>query len=61
MNINVVFMGKCTKLTDKQETDENEKLKWFSKSELEEMKGKMLENIRTNALDAISLVSKPKV
>ncbi len=60
-HINITFVGKCTKLTDKQETDENEKLKWFSKSELLEMKGKMLENVRNNALEAISLVSKPNV
>jgi 8-oxo-dGTP pyrophosphatase MutT (NUDIX family) len=55
MHMNFVFIGKC-KNFDKNlnETDEQEKLRWFSEEELK--KEKMLENIRNSSLEAIKRV-----
>lgn len=55
-HINFIFFGKCTKFYDKAETDENEKLKWFSEEEILSMKDKMLENVWKSSIDAINKV-----
>jgi len=54
-HINIIFAGKCTRSFEKETTDDNERLKWFSMQELEEMKGKMLENVRESAIKAIGI------
>lgn len=56
-----VFIGKCKNYTDKQETDENEKLKWFSEEEIIKMKNELIESVYTVALDSINLYKTPKV
>ncbi len=57
LHMNIVFYGKCKSYNDKSETDEKEKLKWFSQSDLDEIKDKMLENVYLNASEAISLIN----
>jgi len=57
-HMNVVFMGKCTKFNDKDKTDENEKLKWFSEEELNKIKDTMLENVHKNSIEAINFFRK---
>lgn len=55
-HINFVFIGKCTNADmSKLETDEQEKLRWFSEDELR--KEDMLESIRTVSLEAIHSVA----
>ncbi|HLD04294.1 MAG TPA: NUDIX domain-containing protein [Candidatus Nanoarchaeia archaeon] len=54
-HINIKFAGKVTKWKEVSETDEQEKLKWFSKEDLTSDKG-MLESVRNNALEALRLV-----
>lgn len=52
-HMNFVFFGKCTSYTDKRtETDEQEKLKWFSESDLIN-EPVMLDNVRNSALEAL--------
>lgn len=55
-HINFVFIGKCKNSTNQETTDEQEKLKWFTSEELISLKGKMIESVRTVALEAIDLV-----
>lgn len=55
-HMNFVFVGKCLKWTDKSETDEQEQLRWFSRQELEGMRGKMLDSVLDNSLSAIGAV-----
>ena len=56
MHINIVFVGHCTKWSDKKATDENEQLRWFSREEIEtEVK---LEGVKKGALAALELFSK---
>ncbi|QQG39205.1 MAG: NUDIX domain-containing protein [Candidatus Woesearchaeota archaeon] len=55
-HMNIVFIGKCTSYSNKAETDENEKLRWFSERELLDIKNKMLENVWKSSLEAIKLV-----
>lgn len=52
-----VFVGKCNKYFEKQGTDKNEELKWFSKEEILEIKDKMIESVWKVALEAIELVT----
>lgn len=55
-HINFVFFGKCSFYQeDRKETDENEKLRWFSEEDIK-MEVTMLENVRNSALEAISSV-----
>ncbi len=57
-HINVVFIGKCKKWHNRETTDDNEKLKWFSEQELLQNRGKFLENVWKNSLEAIKLICK---
>jgi len=57
-HMNFIFIGKCKSWNEKQATDENEKLRWFSKDDLLQMEGKMLENVRETALKSIELTKK---
>ena len=53
--MNFVFFGKCTEYTDAKENDEGDKLKWFSKDEIE--KEEMIESVKSLALEAINVIS----
>ncbi len=53
-HMNFVFFGRVLKKTEKKETDEKEKLKWFSKKEL--LNTDMLESVRNSALAALSTI-----
>jgi len=48
-----VFVGKCKEYFEKQGTDKGEKLKWFSKDEILEIKEDMIESVWKVALEAI--------
>lgn len=54
-HMNFVFFGKVLNKTDKKETDEKEKLKWFTRKDLIEEKG-MLESVRSCAIAALGVV-----
>lgn len=54
-HMNFVFFGRVLRKTDKKTTDENEKLRWFSKRELLNEKG-MLGSIRNSALVALATI-----
>lgn len=55
-HMNFIFFGKCTSYNDKtSETDEQEKLKWFSEEDIKN-ESVMLESIRKSSLDAIKSV-----
>ena len=55
-HINFVFIGKCTQVNmEQQETDEQEKLKWFTEEEIRN-DPIMLESIRTVALESLKQV-----
>lgn len=56
-HINVIFAGKCTSFSAKEGTDENEKLRWFSKEELDSIGEGMLESVKSTALESIRLCS----
>jgi 8-oxo-dGTP pyrophosphatase MutT (NUDIX family) len=52
-HMNIVFFGKVLSFTEeKTETDEQEKLKWFSKEEL--INTEMFDSVRNNSLEAIN-------
>ena len=54
-HMNFVFFGKCTTWdSNTKTTDEDEKLKWFSKEELENEQG-MLESVKASSLYALTL------
>jgi 8-oxo-dGTP pyrophosphatase MutT (NUDIX family) len=54
-HMNFVFFGVCKEFDKKiKETDEKEKLKWFSKQEL--LKEDMLESVRRSALKALDTI-----
>jgi 8-oxo-dGTP pyrophosphatase MutT (NUDIX family) len=53
MHINIVYFGRCTKWSDKGTTDEDEKLRWFSLSELEKEKPSFLPNVFSAAKYAL--------
>ena len=55
IHMNFVFFGKCTEYTDAKENDEGDKLKWFSKDEIE--KEEMIESVKSLALEAINVIS----
>jgi 8-oxo-dGTP diphosphatase len=50
-----VFVGKCKSYNNQQETDENERLKWFSEEEIKSMKDKMLISVWDASLEVIKL------
>jgi 8-oxo-dGTP pyrophosphatase MutT (NUDIX family) len=52
-HINIIFFGKCTKWFDKKSTDEDEKLRWFSKEELIKEKDTFLESVWILAIKAL--------
>ena len=52
-----VFIGKCKNYTDKNETDENEKLRWFSEQEILEIKDNMIESVWKMSIEAIHSVN----
>lgn len=57
LHMNFVFAGRCNSYDETvSETDENEKLRWFSKDEIlnEEV---MPESVRKNAIEALDLLS----
>ena len=56
-HINFVFFGICLDQTTKQETDEQEKLKWFSTEELLRIKDGMIESVWKLSLEAIEAAS----
>ncbi|MEK6926086.1 MAG: NUDIX hydrolase [Nanoarchaeota archaeon] len=52
-HMNFVFLGKCSSHDSKvSETDEQEKLRWFSEEELKNEN--MLESVKNSALDAVN-------
>jgi len=54
-HMNFVFFGKVNRFDSKvKETDEKEKLRWFTKKEL--LKEEMLESVRSSALRALEVV-----
>lgn len=53
-HMNFVFFGKALSQNDRKETDEKERLKWFSKKEL--LKEDMLESVKKSALRALEVV-----
>ena len=53
-HMNFVFFGRALSQTDRNETDEGEKLKWFSKKEI--LKEDMLDNVKSSALRALEVV-----
>ncbi len=60
-HMNFVFIGKCINFSEeKQETDEQEKLRWFSESELNDNNNIFLENVRNTSLDAIKMFRENK-
>ncbi len=52
-HMNVVFFGRCLDWNNQQETDEQEKLRWFSEKELIGMKNQMIESVWKLSLEAI--------
>ena len=55
-HMNFVFLGKCLSYdANVVETDEKEKLRWFSEDEIKNEKV-MLENVRKTALEALRLI-----
>ena len=56
--MNFIFYGKCTRWNNKLETDEQEKLRWFSKEELMKEKENFLPNVHNQALEAIDLANR---
>ncbi len=54
-HMNFVFFGKCIAWnSETKTTDEDEKLRWFTKEELENEKG-MLESVKSSSLYALTL------
>jgi 8-oxo-dGTP pyrophosphatase MutT (NUDIX family) len=53
-HMNFVFIGKCTKYSNKQKNDDNEELRWFSEKEIINMRKKMLESVWKISLIAIN-------
>lgn len=51
-----VFIGKCHKYNDKEENDENEKIKWFSEEEVLKMKNELIESVFEMCLESIKRV-----
>jgi len=58
MHMNFVFFGKCTRYQEKGETDEKEKLRWFSRDELINEKNEILESVFEMSIKAIDEVAK---
>ena len=58
IHMNFIFYGKCTRWNNKLETDEQEKLRWFSKEELMKEKENFLPNVHNQALEAIDLANR---
>ena len=54
-HINAVFFGKVTEWKEAEETDEGEKLRWFSEEELENEN--MLESVKNTAMKALSFLN----
>ena len=52
-HMNIIFFGRCTRYDARGETDEQEKLKWFSESDLLRMKEGMIENVWKSSLEAL--------
>jgi 8-oxo-dGTP pyrophosphatase MutT (NUDIX family) len=52
-HINIIFFGRCTQWTDKGETDEDEKLRWFSSEELMREKDTFIETVWEGAVKAL--------
>ncbi len=56
-HMNFIFFGKCTRWNDeRKETDEQEKLRWFSREELMGEKEKFLPNVFEQAVEALESV-----
>ncbi len=56
MHMNFIFFGKCTSWSkEKEETDEQEKLRWFSKEEILNEKSSFLPNVYEQSLEALNL------
>jgi len=56
-----VFIGKCKKYFEKKGTDKNEKLKWFSESEILNIKEQMIESVWKAAIESINKVKKSQI
>ncbi|MEK6842189.1 MAG: NUDIX domain-containing protein [Nanoarchaeota archaeon] len=56
LHMTFVFVGKCKPHDNRETTDENEKLKWFSEKEIRDMKDEMLISVWDASLKAINLV-----
>jgi len=52
-HMNFVFIGKCKNNCLVNKTDENEKLKWFTKEELLKLESSMIKSVWQGAIDAI--------
>ena len=55
-HMNFVFIGKCKSANDRTETDENEKLRWFSEDELIKNKSRFIESVWNRAIISINKV-----
>ncbi|MBU0907669.1 MAG: NUDIX domain-containing protein [Nanoarchaeota archaeon] len=55
-HMNFIFYGRCLSYDEKAETDENEKLRWFSGEELVKEKESFLPNVWDKAVEAIQKV-----
>jgi len=54
-HINFVFAARVTRMTQATQTDELEKLRWFTQAEIHAEEG-MLQSVRQGALEALKLV-----
>jgi 8-oxo-dGTP pyrophosphatase MutT (NUDIX family) len=55
-HMNFIFYGRCTKHNDKTTTDEDEKLRWFSREELIKEKNNFLPSVWDKAIEAIDKI-----
>ncbi|GEM_PF-6158362 len=53
-HMNFVFMGKCLSYSERDENDDNEKLRWFSEKELFEERGDFLESVWNLSIIAVN-------
>lgn len=57
LHMNIIFFGKVNEFNpNRSATDENEKLRWFSREEI--LKESMIENVKNSSLEAIEYFSK---
>lgn len=57
-HINHIFVGKCTRYSERASTDEEETLRWFNRHYLLNHEEEFLDSVWKNSLKAIEIVSK---